>query len=348
MTRMHRRAGRFERLLGVVAMVLAPGIAKAQLPDPVVSFPNGSAFHVAAGGTTTVVFDVHNVAETPRTTPVGGRFRGAPGSFDEYTFEPSPDSRCSSPTFVAGEPDRIRFDVGPLAAGESVRCSYRMNRGIESINDLAFDACSGTRWRLFCAEAFYIGSLPDMQLIAGPAEPVAPGATSALVRLTARNPLGPEALARSITTECTEFEFGQTGPFPFDFENDFPGACPTSDHREMCLNFTGQAFDSRGFLIGPTTAGGEASCLVRLRFREPLSSPVDLAMYFTDDIVERTDGGRAFDPGQANGVVRVGAAPGGTGSPEPARLPLSPTAAVLLAALLGGVAAVRLRRRAYT
>ncbi len=67
-------------------------------------------------------------------------------------------------------------------------------------------------------------------------------------------------------------------------------------------------------------------------------------MYFTDAAVLRSDGGRAFDPGRANGVVRVGAIPGGTGNPAAAALPLSGRAAALLALLLAVAAAAALRR----
>ncbi len=343
MTRMHRRTGRFEAMAVAFACVLAHADASAQFPDPV-GLPDGTAVRIAPGANAVFTFDVRNASTFTQAVNVAGMLRGAPGSFGEYAFVSESGPRCAAPVLY-GTGDSVRFEVGPLDAGESQRCVYRVTRRVDSINDLMFGACVGTSSPWLCARDVFIGSLPDMQLIAEPAEPVAPGAMSALVRLTARNPLGPDALARSVTTACEEFEFGMSVPFPFDLENDFPGACPTSDHREMCFNFTGQNFDSRGFLIGPTAAGGEASCLIRLRYREPISRPFDLAMYFTDDIVERADGGRAFDPDRANGVVRVGAAPGGIGTPDAAALPLSPIAAMLLAALIGLVAATRLRRR---
>lgn len=339
-----KRGGVFARLLAAAAALLAPAASVAQFPDPALSFPHGTSFRVDAGQSTMFVFDVHNIVDATAMILVGGHFGGAPGSFGEYAFEPAAEPRCSLPAYSGSQPGRITLTVGPLAAGESVRCAYRVVRNGGSRNDLRFDACSGAPWVSYCYREFLLGSLPDMELVATPAEPVALGATSALVRLTALNPSGLDVAARSITTECIEFEFGQTGPFPFDFENDFPGACPTTDQREGCLNFTGDNYDSRGFLIGPTPAGGATSCLLRLRMREPLTAGIDLEMYFTEAVVLRSDGGRAFDPTRANGVVRVGAIPGGTGNPAAAALPLSDWAAALLALLLAVAAAAALRR----
>lgn len=346
MTGILMRTRGFTSAIMALAGFLASSGTQAQFPEPGVDLPEGAALRVAPGADAAFVFEVRNTWPSTRTIPVTGGLGGAADAFSEYAFTSQSGPSCAAPVLFGSSANSIRFDVGPLAPNESLRCIYGVARRVDSINDLTFGVCRDTSSPSLCWQDVFIGSLPDMQLIAAPIEPIGLGTTSALVRLTARNPLGPAAAARRITTECTEFEFGQFGPFPFDLENDFPGACPTADQHIGCLNFTGTNYDTREFLIGPTPAGGEASCLVRLRMHEPLAVLADLEMSFTNSAVNRVDGGLAFDPVRANGVVRVGAVPGGSGTLEPARLPLSPAAAALLAVLLGGITAMRLRYRA--
>jgi hypothetical protein len=340
---MPERVTRIMCLIATACLSLAPLGAAAQAAIFDVTFPEGRAVHIAPGAGATLAMDVRNTSMIPGTSQIHGTYFAAPGALAEYTFVSQSDARCAAPALPLGTTGPLRFTIGPLAAGESLRCTWRVTRQATSSNDLMFGACSGNVHWFLCTQLIYIGSLPDMQLRATAAEPVAIGASSALVRITAHNPLGAAVTARSVTTECAEFgEPPFLGTSPFEIENDFPGACPSSERREMCFNFTGQYFDSRGFLVGPTPAGGEASCLLRLRLYEPLTQPVGLDFYFTDPEVSLIGGGLAFDPEPDNGVIRLTAAP--TGTPTP--LPLSATTAALLALLLAVAVAVRLRQSA--
>lgn len=265
----------------------------------------------------------------------------AGNSFAEYTFDNASDPRCAAPTPPTSPGGPLQFVIGPLTAGESLRCTWRVSRSPASTNDLEFGLCNSLTTWFLCRQRIYVGSTPDLSLHSSAAESVRQGTVSALVRLTARNLSTHRVASRSVTTECVEFE--GDGPFsgPFDIENDFPGACPSSDRRELCSNFTGQNFDSRGFLVGPIEAGGESSCLLRLRLHEPLTKEMAVDVYFFNDDMSLANGGQAFDPARDNNRARLVAAPNGS---DAVPLPLAPAAFPLIALMLAVAAARGLRR----
>jgi hypothetical protein len=153
------------------------------------------------------------------------------------------------------------------------------------------------------------GSFSDQALQVRPAPQPGDGADRVTYRIWMRNLDHRAVAARDVTTACAEFGGGFFGPTAFVIENDFPGACASSDNREACLNFTGQWFDSRGFRLGPAPAGGEASCLVRLRYPGGRVEPDHVALYFSDDRVALANGADAFDRGLANDAAGLGQFP---------------------------------------
>lgn len=293
---------------------------------------------ILPGGEGALSVIAHNPGSVAGYAAIHGRLNPGPAALTEYVFESDTPDRCLPPDVVTqlGAPS-FRLRLGPLAAASSQTCTYRVRRLPSSRNDLRFDLCGSIYSFPYCYYTFHFGTLPRLQFRVGQVDAPEPGAVTALVRLTVSNP-GPRAvLRRTLTTECSEFSGGLFAPSPFEVETDFPGGCPRSDYGEICYNFTGQNFDARHFAPGPIAAGANASCLVRLRFRTPLTQPVALRMHFRDDEVQFVDGGVGYDPDSSQPTVPFGAAPV-TG------VPIGRAAMAILPLLLSLVAWGALRR----
>lgn len=327
--------------MAIAVLALQVPIALAQNISFEVSAINGNRISIAPGGSGMLSTEWRNTSDQSGLIALQSHTY-AGSSFAEYTFDNPSDPRCAAPNRPEVPGYQLRFNIGPLAAGESLRCDWRVNRAATSINDLEFGLCSSATTWFLCNQRIYMGSLPDISLRSDPAETVALGATSALVRLTARNGSTHRVASRVVTTECFEFNGESDVRGPFLIENNFPGACPSASESELCGSFTGQNNQSVGLQLGPIEDGSEASCLVRLRFHEPLSQALWVETYFLDDEMILANGGRGFDPNRENNRAQLAAAPSGNVANP---LPLAPPALVLISILLAAAAAREMRRR---
>lgn len=340
MTTPTRRTRRASRWLLAVACCAGLGPAAAQeLIAYTFSFepsiPRAQAIAPGAEGTLSVT--VRNNTTGSGFAAIHGRINPDPAVLAEYAFESDTPDRCLPADIVTqlGYPS-IRLRLGPLVPGATQTCNYRVRRAAASRNDLRFSLCGPLSSFPHCDYNFHFGTLPALRFQAAQVGQVEPGAATAMVRLTIDNP-GPRAvLRRTLTTACAEFGGGLFAPAPFEVETDFAGGCPRAEFGEICLNFTGQNFDSRAFAPGPIPAGGSTSCLVRLRFTAPLTQPVSLAMHFHEEVVPFADGGIGYDPGSDLPTAPFGAAPA-------TAVPTGRTGLAILALLLALVAGGALR-----
>lgn len=237
------------------------------------------------------------------------------------------------------------FSTGPLAAGESLTCRYRVTRSITSINDLGFRACDPLEY-IFCSNAFRFGSLPDLSLAVSQVLPTPQDSAEPVFRLQLTNHSAHDIAGRGVSTSCREFHGGVFDPVPYIVESNFPGGCAV-DNGGGCINFGGQNFENFGFRFGAIPAGGSTSCLVRLRhhagqFGKP---PTDLFLvdYDVNDLnslVILSNGGHAFDPNLANDQATLEL----TGTPN--AIPMSTGGLLTMVLSLGLVGLAGLWRRA--
>lgn len=263
---------------------------------------------IAPGGTGSLSFTLTNTATVGGAASVGGHYASRPEALAGYEFD-AIDARCGAPTLESdtfGSP-RLVFPVSDIPPAASLTCNYLITRHPDSIDDLGFRLCGPGPYDNYCDRRIRRGTLPDLSLEVQAVPALASSPDEALVRVRMRNASSLAVASRVVTTECSEFEGGIFAPGPFRVETDFPGACPRADRGAGCLNFTGQRFHSYGFLLGPAPAGGESSCLLRLRYADSAPRGKSVALYFLDDVVSLESGGRGFDAASSNDQTELGA-----------------------------------------
>jgi len=333
-------AGIARRIAGLALLVLAATPAMAQeLAEYRVEFPAGQSAQrpVAPGASTTLEFTVRNTGATTGIAVVGGSMGYDVTSLAGYVFVADEPARCPAPAVVQDFGYYVRFRVGPLAPGESLACRYQVSRAADSRNDLGFELCGRSASYQPCNTPHWFGTLPALTLRVDPAEPVAYGARSVLVRVTATNPTARAIARRIAATGCWEFGGGMFGPPPFEIVSGFPGSCAPRNDLDQCANFTGQNFSSQELELGAIPANGTASCLLRLDFAQPLIAPTFIDLNFYGNAVAFADGGIGLDPAAALVSAPLGAAP-------PSQVPLG-RPGLGIAAVLMALAALRALRR---
>lgn len=322
-------------------LFVAPAIAQ-ELGEFSVEFPPGQSRQrpVEPGASTTLEFSVRNAGAAAGIAVVGGNMGYDVTSLAGYAFVAAEPARCPAPVVVQNFGNYVQFRVGPLAPGETLACRYQVTRAVDARNDLGFPLCGRSATYQPCNSPHWFGTLPALTLRVDPAEPVAYGTRSVLVRVTAGNPT-PRAIARRVAgTGCWEFGGGIFGPPPFEITSGFPGSCAPRNDLDQCANFTGQNFSSQELELGPIPANGSSSCLLRLDFTQPLTAPTFIDLNFYGQAVAFTDGGTGLDPAASLVAAPLGAAP-------PSQVPVG-RPALGIAALLMALAALRAlqRRRA--
>jgi hypothetical protein len=295
---------------------------------------------VAPAASGRLVLVAHNSEAAPAPATTNGFVISAAQVANEYIVTVDQPQMCQLPVFASDSFGlrRISFSSEPLEPGADLTCSYAIARKAASRSDLVITLCRPGDFIDCIFRYIAFGTLPDLSLHVVPTEQPAFGSLETTVRVTASNPSASATGDVIVATDCAEFVPGALfGPTPFDIDNDFPGACPTAEDNLACDNFTGQIFESKGFHIGSIPAQGEVSCLLKLRFRHPLTEPVSLGLQFIESFVPYAAGGIGFDANTGNDRALAGAAPSGTLTPTPA--PLDARAYAWLALLLGIVGA---------
>lgn len=335
-----RGATRAWRIGGLALALAASTPAMAQdLAEFSVEFPAAQSRQrpVAPGASTSLDFTVRNGGATAGTAVVSGNMGYDVTSLAGYAFVAADPARCPAPVVVQNFGYYVQFRVGPLAPGELLACSYQVTRAADARNDLAFPLCGRSATYQPCNAIHWFGTLPMLSLRVDPAEPVAYGTRSVLVRVTAGNP-GARAIARRVAaTGCWEFGGGIFGPPPFEITSGFPGSCAPRDDLDQCANFTGQNFSSQELELGPIPANGSSSCLLRLDFAQPLTAPTFIDLNFYGHAVAFADGGIGLDPAASLVAAPLGAAP-------PSQVPVGRTG-LAIGALLMALAALRALQR---
>ncbi|MEO7323541.1 MAG: hypothetical protein ABIW82_01795 [Dokdonella sp.] len=336
-------------LLAVLAMAMqtlsaqeASGISFSLQPD----MPLTQVVAPAASGQ--LVLIAHNNEETPARAAISGFVFSAAEVADEYVFTTDQRQKCDLPTIALDSAyglQRISFASEPIAPGADMTCSYSIARKATSRSDFVFTLCGPGEFVDCLFRYLAFGTLPDLGLRVAPIEPPRAGSLETIVSVIASNPGSHPTSDIVVATDCAEFYAGAVfGPVAFDIDNDFPGACPTAEDNLGCLNFTGQEFESKGFHLGSIPAHGEASCLLKLRFRHPLTESVSLGLQFLGNFVQYAEGGAGFDANTGNDRALASAAPSASLTPIPT--PIDRPAYALLALLLGVIGATTKKARA--
>lgn len=297
-------------LMAACLLLNASAVSAQGPPSPpiaVVLIPPGfsGALRLQPGESATLTYAVENKRPYALgNVSIRTRYFGGPAALSEFTFVTEPGSRCGA--IVPG----ANLTINYLDLGETVICRTEVTRSLSSLNDIRVSFCAALCE--FPSGAFeelvYLGALPDLELTGTIVDALA-GAATAIVQVTATNRSNRPMAQQVVESQCLEFNGGFFAPAPFRIENDFPGACPTTQPSQFCGNFTGQAFSNVGFSIGPISAGGRASCNLRLRFLQPLTRLVSITMKVTNTTHNYVDGTIGYDPNLANNSTAIGAAP---------------------------------------
>ena len=333
-----RSGGKSVHLRFACLWLLIGGISGAADARFTPDAPQSPLVHVEPGASTAFSFRVSNTGTTTSGNVSGFLFSdslGLPG----YEFIPL-NPQCGPPT---AQPPRIVFPLpGPIATGETITCSYRIERAIDALDDLHFRLCGSHEQG--CHKEYAIGSLPQMRLHVEQVHPVAVGARSALVRLRVDNLSQWTVPQRDVATSCHEYTGGMGSSWPFEIRNDFEGAC-VSGPSDSCLNFMGFNDFSYRFALGPFLPGESRSCLLRLEFPVPVERSANAAVYFRDHRVIRDDGAIGIGGlGYYTGWQVLGAEVKPAAIPAPVQVPLDRSTLLALVLLLLGCAALAFAR----
>jgi len=322
--------------LGTLIVFFASGPAIAQVSfsiSPDMAFSQ----QIVPGATGHLILTAHNEEATSSLAGISGIVFSNADVFSEYVFVADQPALCNQPALATDEYGTdVQFSGGPIEPGADLTCDYTMMRSMSSRNDLVFSLCRPGDFIDCIFRPFSFGTLPDLSLRADAIAPVSIGSLEATFRVTAFNPSPNAVAATSIGTDCAEFFVGGMLTAPFDIDNDFPDACPTSEESLPCANFTGQDATSKGFRIGPIPANGTASCLLRAHFWQPLSQPLSFGLQYVGPFAMYVLGGAGYDSDTLNDRGVMQASPSANGD-APMGVPIGYMTYALLTALIGAM-----------
>ena len=315
-----------------------------QPPPTVVDIESPMRVRVDAGAATEWSFTITNLLDVPLSgARIGGWMATSQEALAGYTFVPLA-AACGAPRME--HLNRFAFPVsGPIAAGESLRCAYRIERAADAAHDLRVQLCS--TGHSYCDRPLAIGTLPEMRIRIEQVRPVAFGADTALVRLHVDNLSDWVIPRRDVTTTCEEFRGGQAPPRPFLISTSIDGGCEAGQ-SQTCLNFGGQNYFSYGFRLGPFAAGESRSCLLQLQFHSGAANGLATSVYFSDFRVLSEDGDIGVGSiGTYEGVQPLGVRVTPPANAAPVQVPTGRLGGWLMAAAILGsaLALIRLRSR---
>ncbi len=267
----------------MLSLALGCGSASAFAINYELTLPDGDASHlqIQPGETASFSFDIRNLDSEAGTAIAWSRIEDYQGSQGAYSFGPSLQAACRQPT--QSHPDIFAFQWSfpvDLGAGETIRCTYPVIRSATSIFTVRFRPCvgqnvSGSNTCSGPLPLLVIGTLTDIAFSMSPIAELPVGANEAMVKITVRNLSDVDVGSFKLATSCVGTPPNE---LPYALERNIPDACPLVAFNPGCT-YSGQFGvppPVSNWLIGvsPTPARGESSCLVRMRFRQPLIAPV--------------------------------------------------------------------------
>ena len=274
------------KLIGMTKWMLFLPLACASSTASALNYeltlPDGDAGHIQVlpGETGSYTFDIRNLDDEAAIAIGWARIEDyqAPQG---YTFGPSLQAGCLLPGRTSTDIFAFRWNFRvELEAGETKRCTYPVTRNAASLATVRFFPCVGQNvtGSVACSSPFpllIIGTLTDVAFSLSPISELAPGATETMVKVTVRNLSDVDIGSFKLATSCVTTPWNE---LPYSLEADFPDACPLVEPNPGCRYDTGFGVPLPLFnwLVGvsPTPAQGESSCLVRMRFRQPLITQV--------------------------------------------------------------------------
>lgn len=220
--------------------------------------------------------------------------------YDQYQFAVENSDTCGQlePDGI-GSRRRYRMPIlTPIAPFAHVTCHLTVSRNEGATRDFSayvgqrcqgfFDRCNGsTQW---------FGYLPDFSLHVTEERPAYYGDETALVRVSVDNPSSRHVNA--YVGACHDFSF----PPYFMEQPNHPEACDLDATGGVLVCF----FGGFSFGVGEGAPGSRASCLVELRFFEPLSGPTG---HYLQIIGASPEGEFMIDPSRSNDYATLGVVP---------------------------------------
>lgn len=246
---------RFQARLVALGLIVVSCWAGAQHPEIEFELQPGEHVVLAPGESKFVTWRINNLtplAMKPFDVDVrSGSWRPSPFG---YNFDSQNSEVCGQLEEIPrGAKRNFRFPIKEeIPAGEAVSCLFKVTRSVDSTRDL---------YLVIGEEIQYFGYLPDFDLRSEITTPPRFGDAGAIVRLFFDNPSDFRVLADAGGCRLTERPYSIV-------ELDRARACEVLRSGPTC--FSG----SFGIRIGEAAPKGSKSCLLGIRFDEPLSDPI--------------------------------------------------------------------------
>lgn len=256
-------------------------------------------FVIQPGESTTFSIDFTNL-DNEAGTGQGWAHSLLVGLGESWLVEPLAPATCWFP--IPHEGLRLEFPV-ELLAGENRRCTYTVTRASATYRDSYLEICTGEE-PAGCnqRQLLVFGTLPDVGVTVTPTSQPVPGATDLTFRIDVSNAAAVPTAESPLYTGCRETAGGNPAAnLPFQLETGFAGACPAATIRSCSID-PPVLFFSWEVTIPSVPPNGTTSCLVRMRLREPLNTPIHdrLASWMT----------YPFYPGHPIPLIHPGTWPG--------------------------------------
>lgn len=343
----------FVALLATFASIAIslPTTASAQAFE--VSLPAGSPNRlvVLPGDTVPFTFDVRNV----ETQAIGARVWARNNlTAPYYTFGPGTPAQCGMPVMTqlplpppGGLWMRWEFPV-VLGVGETVRCTYPLTRAANWTADTTIGLCTGLTYTSATScdgtvATLPVGVAPDIGVRTELLDSIVAGISSARFRIVVTNDSVATTGDQGLITRCMPWAAFESR---YELDGDLPGGCSVSRISGCYSSFSPFPYSLWRINVPGAAPGMESSCLVRMRFPNPLAASLDDVLdtriqtttYSNVSIVSPFTGS-AIDHNIANNTAPFGVVL--PYIPEPVSIDAMPSLA-LLALLLGLLASWRL------
>lgn len=261
----------------LLAFVSAASAAQAVSYE--LALPEGAAGHIGVepGQTGSFTFDVRNLEAQAGTAIAFGHLIDVDNA---YTFGGGTPVQCGTPYLTQPTATALQWNF-PAALGPnaSLRCIYPVTRTAMPGSDTKLSLClrKNDNATVGCdgaTKTVIVGILPDIAVAVSPIAEVATGTREVVVSVSVQNHSDVDVGKVALATECK----AATGIRPYTLDVDFEGACPRAALNPGCYYNGGLGVPPPiiNWLVDvpPAQARGISSCLVKMRFTEPLTAPM--------------------------------------------------------------------------